>query len=311
MFSHRVFRVRAAYTSGSSWRAMSLPMLSVLLLLSAAPSVAEAQFGKLKDLGSKVAKDAARDAAIRKTAEAVGVETGAGSSTSASTGSSSSRVSYDITAERLDAVLAALTPMMEDARQRAATRQMLDTFTTKRTAFEDCVRTATSRVTSVSAEAVERANVYNEKVVPMVERYTQLSQRPDRRRDAILLQDSLAVLSLQAQLAMTGAKCSPPVYRTVAVADAELEADRSSDTGQWQVPQDKRAGMNASQFGRLRERIALWALIEAGDARATEGRFSDSEAEALQARAGELKTLAPFFRDGTLAWTHWGDIKSW
>lgn len=311
MFSHRVFRVRAAYTSGSSWRAMSLPMLSVLLLLSAAPSVAEAQFGKLKDLGSKVAKDAARDAAIRKTAEAVGVETGTGSSAGASTGSSSSRVSYDITAERLDAVLAALAPMMEDARKRAATRQMLDTFTTKRTAFEDCVRTATSRVTSVSAEAVERANVYNEKVVPMVERYTQLSQRPDRRRDAILLQDSLAVLSLQAQLAMAGAKCGPPVYRTVAVADAELEADQSSGTGQWQVPQDKRAGMNASQFGRLRERIALWALIQEGDAKATEGRFSDNEAQALQARAGELKALAPFFRDGTLAWTHWGDIKSW
>lgn len=145
----------------------------------------------------------------------------------------------------------------------------------------------------------------------MLERYSAISQDPSKKREMLMLQDSMTVLSVQGQVALVGGKCGTPVHRTLAIVDAEMAEERTGDDGQLQVPAAQRAGMTTSQFGRIRERIALWALIQEGHAKPTEGRFTDAESQALQVKASELKTLAPFFRDGSLSWTNWGDLKGW
>lgn len=312
MFSHRAFGTRAATSAiaqSSQLSALSALVARLcipLALLGLAPSSAHAQFGKLKDLGARAAKEAA----AKKVIEAAGMESATGSSVGSSS-SASARVTYDITAERLDAVLAALTPFVEDAKMRAAAKQQMDAFNAKRTAYEECAAASAKRAMTISPEGVERSAAFTAKMAPMLERYSAISQDPSKKREMLMLQDSMTVLSVQGQVALVGGKCGTPVHRTLAIVDAEMAEERTGDDGQLQVPAAQRAGMTTSQFGRIRERIALWALIQEGHAKPTEGRFTDAESQALQVKASELKTLAPFFRDGSLSWTNWGDLKGW
>ena len=279
-----------------------------LMLLGFTPSMAQAQFGKLKDIGSRAAKEAA----ARKVIEAAGGDaSAAGGVGNANGAGSSASASYDITPERLDAVLAVLSPMVETARSREASKQLVEAFTAKRTAFEECAATAAKRAMSVSPEGVQRSGEVTARMTPMIERYSVISQDPSRKREMLMLQDSMTVLSVQSQMALVGATCGAPVYRTLAIVDAELAADQFSGTAHTSVPLEKQAGMTKTQFGRIRERIALWALIQEGHAKPGEGRFTDAELQTLQPKASELRTLAPFFRDGSLSWTHWGDLKGW
>lgn len=312
MFLHRAFGTRAASSAiapSSLYRALSTLMARLfipLVLLGLAPSAAEAQFGKLRDLGAKAAKEAA----ARKASEATGIESTSGSG-SGSGSSASARVTYDITAERLDAVLAALTPLVEEARMRAAARQQVDAFNARRTAYEECAAASAKRAMTITPEGVERSATFTAKMAPMLERYSTISQDPARKREMLMLQDSMTVLSVQGQVALVGGKCGAPVHRTLAIVEAELAEEQTTNDGQLLVPTAQRAGMTTSQFGRIRERIALWALIQEGHAKPTEGRFTDTESQALQVKASELRTLAPFFRDGSVSWTHWGDLKGW
>ncbi|HEY0929160.1 MAG TPA: hypothetical protein VGE27_04525 [Gemmatimonas sp.] len=311
MFSHRAFGMRAAssaHAQPSQFPAPSMIMARLflpLVLFGFTPSGAQAQFGKLKDMGARAAKEAA----ARKVIEAAGGE--AASAGSSGSNSSSGRVSYDITAERLDAVLAAITPFVEEAKQREANKRQVAAFEAKRKTYEDCANAAAKRTMAVTPDNIAKSSEFTAKTVPMIERYTAISQDPSKKRETLMLQDSMQVLAVEAQLIMVGGKCGTPVYRTVAVVDAELAEMEPSGDGQIQVPAAQRAGMTTSQFGRIRERIALWALIQEGHAKPTEGRFTDAESQALQVKASELKSLAPFFRDGSLSWTNWGDLKGW
>jgi hypothetical protein len=311
MFSHRAFGTRVA--SSAVAQPVQYPALSTfvtrvflpLALLGLAPSAAQAQFGKLKDMGARAAKEAA----ARKVIEAAGGEVSSAGSSGSS--SSSGRVSYDITAERLDAVLAAITPFVEEAKRRESAKQQVAAFEAKRKTYEDCATAAAKRTMAVTPENIQKSAEFTARTAPMLERYSVISQDPSKKREMLMLQDSMTVLSVQGQLVMVGGKCGTPVYRTLAIVDAELAEEQSSGDGQIQVPAAQRAGMTTSQFGRIRERIALWALIQEGHAKPTEGRFTDAESQALQVKASELKTLAPFFRDGSLSWTNWGDLKGW
>jgi hypothetical protein len=61
------------------------------------------------------------------------------------------------------------------------------------------------------------------------------------------------------------------------------------------------AGMTRGQFGRLRERVAVYAIT-----RGKEDPFTAEERAVLDARAADLAKLAPLFRDGLLEWGQWG-----
>jgi hypothetical protein len=60
-------------------------------------------------------------------------------------------------------------------------------------------------------------------------------------------------------------------------------------------------GLTRGQFGRLRERVAVYALTGGKD-----DPFTPEERAALDARAADLARLAPLFRDGLLEWGQWG-----
>jgi hypothetical protein len=65
--------------------------------------------------------------------------------------------------------------------------------------------------------------------------------------------------------------------------------------------------MTAEEFGRLRERIAVYAITLGN-----RDPFTAEERAALDARATELARLAPLFREGLLEWGHWYDLgKHW
>jgi hypothetical protein len=142
-----------------------------------------------------------------------------------------------------------------------------------------------------------------------------------RKRQAAFLQDTAAVMGVELSALMTGAKCGPSVYTPAAIIDANIA--REAGTGdvdesgrrasELVVPESARKGLSTRQFGMLRERIAIYAIaLAAGDG--SEGSlksFGDAERSALAARAAELKAIAPFFRDGLIRWSTWGDVKSW
>ena len=77
------------------------------------------------------------------------------------------------------------------------------------------------------------------------------------------------------------------------------------------VAPDARAGMTTGQWGRVRERMALWLLIKSGDVPATAEKFTEAEESVMSARATELKKFAPLFKSGSMQWVHWSDVKSW
>jgi hypothetical protein len=64
------------------------------------------------------------------------------------------------------------------------------------------------------------------------------------------------------------------------------------------------AGMSATQFGLLRERIAVYLLT-----RGKEDPFTPAERSALDARLNELDKLTAYFRDGALEWSSWSDLR--
>jgi hypothetical protein len=67
------------------------------------------------------------------------------------------------------------------------------------------------------------------------------------------------------------------------------------------------------QYGVMRERIALWALQQADPTLKTgkEGVFTAEEQAALEKNAGDIKKLTPFFKDGSMRWSTWGDVTRW
>jgi hypothetical protein len=66
-------------------------------------------------------------------------------------------------------------------------------------------------------------------------------------------------------------------------------------------------GMTGTQFGRLRELIAVY-LLTSGEAPG----FSNAEQSAFGARSKELAALEPLFRSGALEWARWDSLgKNW
>jgi hypothetical protein len=291
--------------------AMAL-VLPVALSLTASP--AEAQFGKLKKIGGEIAKEAGREAA--------GLPPKKTESAAASASTSSPKADYSITPERVDLMLAALAPLAENARKESAAKEVEVSFRAKRDKWEKCVSDAAKTATKMSDAYLNGAGDITGKQAAAMGRLATAMQAPNRKREVAFLQDTVGVMSIELSILMTGAKCGPSVYTPAALIDAQLvrdaggvgEVDESGRrVGAFEVPERARKELTARQFGLIRERMAVYAIALAkGDgSEGSLGGFNDAERGALGARASDLKALAPFFRDGSLRWATWGDVKSW
>ncbi len=289
------------------------PTLSLALALTAAP--AEAQLGKLKKLGSDIAKEAGR--------EAVGLPPKKESSkdTESSPSGGKAPVDYVLTAERTMIVLAALAPLVEEARKDAAVREMETSYKSRMTALEKCATDAAKGLKTMNQAYLDNGGKITEKQSAVMMRYSNALQA-GRKREAAFTMDTASVLTYELQMLMTGAKCGPIPYRPAALIEAELAREAAS-TGEvdengpvkakYEVPESARKGLTTRQFGVMRERLAIYALelTRPGGSPSSLNGFNDAERGALDARAGDLKAMAPFFRDGMLRWATWGDLKSW
>ena len=281
------------------------------LLAFAAP--AQAQFGRLKKLGGEIAREAGREAA--------GLPPKKTDSSPSSGSASKESADYTITAERLDVVMTALAPLAEAARGEAAAKEVEAAFKAKRGKWEACITDAGKRMTAMSDAYLNGgAGPLGERSAAAMQRMANAMQA-GRKRETAFLQDTVGVITLEMSALMSGAKCGPSVYTPAAVIEANLAREAESGgeidesgrrVGQVVVPESARTGLTTRQFGMLRERIAMYAIALAGDgSEASLKSFTDAERSALGARAAELRGIAPFFRDGLIRWSTWGDLKSW
>lgn len=280
----------------------STVLVATLLAIVVPATSAQAQIGRLKRIGADMVKDAAGVPASPKAAAANDIT---------------------VTPERLAAIIAVLEPRISAARTEHEARAAEKEFETWTRTFNSCVENAAKGVTIPSSEGMEASIEITGRMNPLLERMGKYAAAQDKR-PLEYVQDSLRVLSAQSQIAMFGAtKCGKPRYTPTPILEAKIARESRKNTVvdesgvRWDldVPADKRAGMTHYQFGVIRERMALWGLMQQGvlqpDRAGKLGVFTDAERAALTARNSEIDILTTLFRSGALRWTNWGDITAW
>ncbi len=293
-----------------------LPVLTMLatalFLVGSSAQPAEAQLGRLKKIAEdaakkKVAGDQPPEPAKKAAATVVPNE------------------DATITIERLDAVVAVLTPLVADAERRAAAAAAVSGYEAAKKETEKCMEAFANAGLMPTAAAAEQLD----KTAKQSERLTKTSQSAMAAGDyrtALYAQDSSTVLQVRGAGLMFGGKCKPYPFQPAAMLDASAaslanaaagkgNARDGSAEGGLDVPASARAGMSTQMFGRTRERAALYALLAAkaitNNQAGTEGVFTDAEIAALEARKAVLMKLAPLFRGNALRYTTWADLKAW
>jgi hypothetical protein len=293
--------------------AARLTFAAALLALAAAP--AEAQFLKrVKQMAQDKVADAVNgdDRAGARSGGPNGGPNGApagGAPQGSGGGAEAARKApLAITAERLDVFLAAMRPAVERAERgraefeaRKAYDAALARYNTSVERWDACAKPIMQREgPRLAARAMQdptfaaRLQGYSPDLEPVLEAQRQAMARQDVARMEAL-GDSAAVLQRRnivktipalADCGQTAPRPTPPK-----VADARTPEELIAPP----------AGFTRGQFGRLRERVAVYALTGG-----KESPFTPEERAALDARAGDLAKLAPLFRDGLLEWGQWG-----
>jgi hypothetical protein len=247
-----------------------------------------------------------KQAAQEKVADAVG-QTETGGSASAPAAPAEKKGPTPITAERLEVFLVSMRPAIDAAERgraefeaRKAHGEATKRYESAAKRYEACTDTIMVRERPrLVALATRDPNFqtrlqYRPEWEPLFEAQRQAMARNDvPRMEAI--GDSLAVLQ-RAEFA----RLIPALKECGQAPRKPAAAPTASETTPEQliVPP---AGMTRSQFGRLRERVAVYAITGG-----KEDPFTAEERAVLDARAADLAKLAPLFRDGLLEWGQWG-----
>ena len=285
---------------------------AVLALVLTAPSA----HGQITNRLKKMAKDAAKNAVSGSKDSA----TTKAAATGASSGSSgTAKIDLSITADRVTMVLAALKPATEKAQVAAAARAERATYESKRDAVQACVQNSTNGGAIPSQANMTAAQKLMDRQEALTKRYNAALLGNDLRKRAYL-QDSLQVATHAYTATMFGsmAKCGPRPYAPASLVELEVMQERSGgDDGLRELTVDDpaRSAMTRYQFGMVRERIALYAMGEAGlvpaDKLGKEGVFTDDELAVLTSHRDELVKMAPLFKSNALTWSGTSDLRGW
>ena len=226
------------------------------------------------------------------------------------------RVTYEITADRLSAIVTALTPALaaaqRDADAKAATA-----------AYDAKYKTASECLTKAMTGTPDPAGMQGDKYTAIADKLSTITSKlsaamtAKRHRESVALQDTAIVLQTSMGAMLFKHTCPAMPYKPPVVIDqlaaqmANHEANPSGTPNELQVPPEARAGMTTGQWGRVRERLAVWLLIQSGDLPATSEKFTDAEQAVLSARSADIKKFGPLFKSGSMQWVHWTDVKSW
>lgn len=292
---------------------------TVLLLVLAAASPAQAQIGsRLKKLGEDAVKDAAKGklGGAKDSSAAAG---GASDASGAAGGATSAKVDLTVTADRVTMVMAAMQPAAQKAKAVAAAKAEQGSYETKRDAAVACVQDATKGGAMPSNAGMTAAQKLSDRQSAMSERYSASLTGSDRRK-TLYLEDSLQVLTHTLTATMFGVtgKCGARPYMPAAVIEVAAQTDpnnQGDDFNTLTVSDPALSAMTRYQFGMVRERIALYAMAQAGliaaKAAGKEGVFTEEELAVLTARRDELVAMAPLFKGGTLTWSGTSDLRGW
>lgn len=278
--------------------------VALLLLSVSAPATAHAQLGKLKKMGADAVKDKAKEAAGVKDPDGSAAKGGA-------------RIDYAITEERLTGIMNYLAPLVDEAERQAAQREAMATYKKQMDAANECVNKASQTATpDVMAAASSKGEAMMAKLTDYNERLT-AATASNNHRTRLALSDSAMVLQIQyAALMFPTLKCPAVPYKPAAILDAEVASitqtpGASSSARTTTVPAAARASLTTGQFGRIRERMAIWLLVQSGDLPATSESFTDEERALLTRNNDALKRYGPLFKNGIMQWANWGDITAW
>lgn len=288
---------------------------AVLALVLTAPSAHAQITNRLKKMAKDAAKNAvsgSKDSATTKAAAATGASGG-------SAASGAAKIDLSITADRVTMVLAALKPATEKAQVAAAARAERATYESKRDAVQACVQNSTNGGAIPSQANMTAAQKLMDRQEALSKRYNAALLGNDLRKRAYL-QDSLQVATHAYTATMFGsmAKCGPRPYAPASLVELEVMQERSGgDDGlrELTVEDPARSAMTRYQFGMVRERIALYAMGEAGlvpaDKLGKEGLFTDDELAVLTSHRDELVKMAPLFKSNALTWSGTSDLRGW
>jgi hypothetical protein len=296
-----------------------------VLLSSATP--AQAQLGRLKKIGAEAAKKAADEKLTGKKESAApasssAAESSAGTTASEAAAAKATTISYALTEDHVSLVLTALTPRLDAARNRQALVKARREFAVKDSVNKACFEKLSSGGIEPSAmmAASKKNAVAIEKIdgqiSGMQKRLNTASGSQDRRA-MHYLQDSLNTLQMRSAALKMGSTCSadfrPPVLIEADIAANGMSGDYDPDQGRFDPAASVKDKLTTTQFGRLRERVALWALLQEtpGLKVGKDGVFTDEERTVLTAHGAEIKALTPYFRDNSMRWKDWGDVKEW
>lgn len=290
---------------------------------------ASAQLGRLRKIAGDAVKDVAKEAAGGKKPE-----------TPTPPGSKEPRVDYAITEARLTTILGVLQPYLASARlemeERASEKTAVvaaEAVSARRKAVNDCLEKATKGgdvMPDLLWSQTPKGTAFSKRLTSVSQRMG-AAQAAGKFREFVYLSDTSVVMQTQYMEFMfpNTASCGATPYTPAAVlnkratdfertakmaasgANSGLQASNIRGDDAFDIPADKRGGMTAGQFGRIREAIAIWQLQQTGDLPPAAYKFTDAEVAALSAKAAELKAFGPVWKTNTLQWASWNDIKSW
>jgi hypothetical protein len=284
--------------------AFALAALSILLL---SPRVTQAQLGRLKKMGADAIRDAAKDKLGTDKKDAA-----------TDAAKASSMPVLDDT--RIGLVLASLAPQVKAAQIRADAAAASRAYQERAKTSEACIERATEAVTPMAIAASAKANAarltaLQNQTESMQRRLEKATQSNDIRA-RFYLQDSVTVIMQRSAILSIGASCTFDFAPPAVIEEQILEAqDAATDDADKALPDERvRGALSRFEYGILRERIALWALLQDTPALkglGKEGVFSADEQAALTSHAAEIRKLTPLFKSNAMIWKGWDDLRNW
>jgi hypothetical protein len=294
--------------------------LAGAMLLFATP--VQAQFGKLKKLGADAIKDAAKDklSGTNKkdsTTTSTGARaSGATGGTSASSSSTAKKNDFTLTEDRVALVLVSLESQVADAQKRDEAIRATRAYLLSKEALDSCVKLATKRVTPATMAASAQKNsarisAIDDQARAASKRMSAAMEAGDMKT-ASMLADTVNVLQTRSALLTMGATCKAEFKPAVLAAQENGQQDEEVN-GTFNPGATVTELLSVYEYGMLRERIALWALLQENPsvAKGKEGVFTAGELAALTANAAAIKKLTPYFKSDAMIWKTWNDLKSW
>lgn len=294
--------------------------LAGAFLLLASP--AQAQFGKLKKIGADAIKDAAKDkmsGANKKdsTTTATGARSGSSAGSAAASSAAAKKNDFTLTEDRVALVLVSLESQVADAQKRDEAIRATRAYLLSKQALDSCMKLATKRVTPMAMSASAQKNsarisALDDQGRAASKRMSAAMEAGDMKKFAII-SDTVNVLQMRSALLTMGATCKVD-FKPAALVEQDVgNQDDDAPSGTFDPGATVTELLNRYEYGMLRERIALWALLQDNPslAKGKEGVFTPAEQAALTANAAAIKKLTPYFKSDAMIWKTWSDLKSW